>query len=83
MTLKGSNKKSAGRFKDTSFLQKVGERMQQLMTDRGITHEVFYNDTSINPHRLIIGQVNMTLSTFSRICQYLDITPEEFFKGMK
>ncbi len=56
--------------------------MQDLMTEKCITHEVFYNDTSINPHRLISGKINMTISTFQRICTYLGISPEEFFRGL-
>jgi DNA-binding Xre family transcriptional regulator len=83
MTLKKSTKKTRKYYRDEAFLFKVGGRIKELMTDKGITHEVFYNDTSINPHRLIIGKMNMTLSTFARICEYLETTPEDFFKAIR
>ena len=83
MTLKKSSKKPRKYYRDEAFLIKVGSRIQELMIDKGITHEVFYNDTSINPHRLIIGKMNMTISTFSRICEYLETTPEVFFKTIR
>jgi len=68
--------------RNEEFLLKVGERLQSIMEKQGITHEIFYADTSINPHRLIVGKTNMTMSTFSRICEYLKVSPEEFFKKM-
>ena len=83
MTLKKSNKKPGRYYRNDKLLLKVGSRIQQLITEKDITHEIFYNDTTINPHRLIVGKMNMTLSTFSRICEYLQVSPEEFFKGIK
>lgn len=82
MRLKKPIKKPRTYYRDEAFLLKVGGRIQELMANKGITHEVFYNDTSINPHRLIVGKMNMTLSTFSRICEYLETTPEDFFKAI-
>ena len=67
-------------YRDDAFLKASGQRFESLMKGKGITHEVFYNDTSINPHRLIKGELNLTLSTFKKICDYLEITPEAFFK---
>ena len=69
-------------FRDEAFMLVVGERIRELMKEKSITHEVFFNDTSINPHRLIVGKKNMTISTFKRICDYLEVSPEEFFKGI-
>ena len=68
-------------YKDEEFLKSVGKRLRELLTDKGITHEVFYHDTDINPHRYIVGKHNMTLSNFKKICDYLEITPEAFLQG--
>ena len=73
-------KSSRKYYRDEKFLIQVGKRIEDLMKERKITHEIFYNDVSINPHRLIIGKINMTLSTFKRICNYFQITPQDFFK---
>ena len=82
MTSKKSTTKGKTSTRNEEFLLKVGERLHQLMEEQGITHEIFYADTSINPHRLIAGKTNMTMSTFSRICEYLRVSPEEYFKRM-
>lgn len=78
-----SNDSSKKPFKDEAFLLAVGKRMQQLMKEKDITHEVFYHDTDINPHRYIVGKHNITLSNFKRICDYLEISPEEFMREIK
>jgi hypothetical protein len=82
MTLKKSVSKGKLSNRNEEFLQKVGTRLQSIMEEQGITHEIFYADTSINPHRIIAGKTNMTMSTFSRICDYLKISPESFFKKL-
>ena len=79
MTSKNNNRKP---YKDQAFLDAIGKRLQELLTERGITHEVFYFDTEINPHRYIAGKHNMTMSNFKRICDYFKITPEEYLKGI-
>jgi len=67
-------------YRDEHFMLDVGNRIQGLMKEKSITHEKFFHDTSINPHRLIVGKKNMTISTFKKICDYLEVSPEEFFK---
>lgn len=68
-------------YRDDQFLKEVGKRIEKLMKDRGITHETFNSDTKLNPHRLISGEQNLTLSTLKKICDYLEVSPEEFFRG--
>jgi transcriptional regulator with XRE-family HTH domain len=69
-------------YRDEQFLKEIGKRIEQLMKARNITHEVFNNDTGLNPHRVISGEQNLTISTFKKICDYLEVGPEEFFKGL-
>lgn len=69
-------------YRDDQFLKEIGERIERLMKDRQITHEVFNNDTGLNPHRVISGEQNLTMSTFKRICDYLEVSPEEFFTSI-
>jgi len=80
MTSKKPAKKVVKSNRNEEFLLKVGQRLQEILDQKGITHEIFYADTSINAHRIIVGKVNMTMSTFSRICEYLKVKPEEFFR---
>lgn len=81
MTLSKSNRKPP--YKDDEFLKLVGKRLDDLLKQNGLTHENFYHDTEINPHRYIAGKVNMTVSNLKRICDYFKITPEEFFRGLR
>lgn len=69
-------------YRDDQFLKEIGKRIESLMKDRHITHEVFNHDTGLNPHRVVSGEQNLTMSTFKKICDYLDISPEEFFKDL-
>ena len=78
-----AGEKSSKRYRDDSFLEKVGERMRQLMEEKKMTHEAFYMDTGVNPHRILEGKHNITVSTLKRICEHLDITPSEFLKPIE
>jgi transcriptional regulator with XRE-family HTH domain len=44
-----------------------------------ITQEDFYNDTGINIGRIERAVNDLSVSTLSRICEYFDITIQEFF----
>ena len=82
MTLKKTANKASKSNRNEEFLLKIGQRLQEILDKQSITHEIFYADTSINAHRIIVGKVNMTMSTFSRICDYLKVNPEEFFRKL-
>lgn len=64
---------------DIELLNKVALRIKTLREQRNITQEVFYNDTGINIGRIERSKRNFSISTMKRICEYLDITLEEFF----
>jgi transcriptional regulator with XRE-family HTH domain len=66
--------------KDAELLEKTAKRIKALREDRQITQEAFYNDTNIHIARIESGKVNMSLSTISKICKYLNISLSSFFE---
>lgn len=66
--------------------EKVGARLKALRLQRGFSsYEHFANENDIN--RSLYGRyergADMRISTLVKLCKALDITPEDFFKGIK
>ena len=64
---------------DIELLDKIAKRIKELRAQKGITQEVFYNDTGINIGRIERSKRNFSISTLNKICAYLEISNEEFF----
>ena len=60
-------------------LQVIAEQIAQLRKAKGITQEVFYMDTNIHIGRIESENTNFRVLTFLEICDYLEISPEDFF----
>lgn len=69
--------------RNQKFLNKIIPRIKQLREERNITQEVFYNDTGINIGRIERGLRDFNMTTLYNICEYFEISPEEFFKKLK
>jgi transcriptional regulator with XRE-family HTH domain len=68
--------------KNQVLLKKIAQRIKALREKKGITQEQFYNDTGIHLGRIETGTMNITVSTLDAVCQYLDVSLDEFFKGL-
>lgn len=68
------------RHHNYKFLKKVALILKNLREEKGLTQEDFYNDTGINIGRVERGINDISVSTLIRICEYFEITPEEFFR---
>ncbi len=55
------------------------KRVKQLRTDRQLTQEEAYNDTGIHFGRIEQGKRDASFTTILKICNYFDLTLEEFF----
>lgn len=64
---------------DIELLNKIALRIKTLREEKNITQEIFYNDTGINIGRIERSKRNFSVSTLKRICEYLEITLEDFF----
>lgn len=65
------------------LLLSFAQRIKELRKEKNITQEVFYNDTGINIGRIERAIRDFSVSTLDSICNYLSVSMEEFFKGMK
>lgn len=54
--------------------------IKELRSNKNITLEVFYFDTGIHLARIEQGKQNISISTLSKICHYLNISMSDFFK---
>jgi hypothetical protein len=72
-----------GRQINKKLLAGIATRIKKLREEKGITQEVFYNDTGIHIGRIESTDRDFSMSTFEAICEYLDISMEEFLKGVK
>ena len=69
--------------KDTEFLRAIIVRIKELREHKKIPQEHFYEETRINIGRIERGASDFNMTTLKKICGYFEITPSEFFKGMK
>ena len=68
--------------KDDILLSKIAARIKQLREEKDISQELFYIDTDIHIGRIESGKSNVTASTLSAICRYLNISLSDFFKNI-
>jgi transcriptional regulator with XRE-family HTH domain len=70
-------------LRNKKLLKKVSLRIKELRDASNITQEDFYNDTGINIGRIERAVNDLSISTLSRICEYFDISIQEFFSKVK
>jgi len=64
---------------DVELLNNIARRIKDLRAEKGISQEVFYNDTGINIGRIERSKRNFSVSTLKKICDYFEINIDEFF----
>ncbi len=62
------------------LLKQIALRLKQLRMSKKLTQNELYEDTGINIGRIERGINDLSISSLSRICDYFEITIEEFFK---
>ena len=65
------------------MLQWVALRIRELRKERGLTQTAVIEDTGISLGRIESGRMNLSLTTIAILCEYFEITFEEFFRGLK
>jgi transcriptional regulator with XRE-family HTH domain len=73
----------AKKRRNDKLLKQVAGRIKELRAERDLTQEVFYNDTGINIGRIERAKRDIGITTIELICNYFDITIQEFFKNLK
>jgi len=61
------------------LLRKISLRIKELRKQKGVSQEIFVTDTGINIGRIESCKSNFSVTTLQNICNYLEISLEEFF----
>lgn len=69
--------------RDEKLLEQIALRLRELRKVRGLSQDAVFEDTGVFVRRIEAGTNNLTISTLSALCDYYEITLEEFFKGLK
>lgn len=72
-----------GKARNQKLLKKIALRIKTLREGKEITQEVFYNDTGINIGRIELAKRDISMTTLKSICDYLEVSLTDFFKGIK
>jgi transcriptional regulator with XRE-family HTH domain len=65
--------------KDKKFLVSIAFRVKYLRSLKRVTQEDFLNDTGIHIGRIETAKRDFSMTTLRKICDYFNVTPEEFF----
>ena len=68
------------------FQKRIGERIRELRTERGISQEAFAAQCALHrTHMSLVerGRLNMTIGTLKAIIDALEVKASEFFRGME
>lgn len=68
--------------KNEILLKKISLRIKELRETKGISQENFFNNTGIHIARIELAKLNISITTLSRICEYFELSLEDFFKGI-
>ncbi len=71
---------------DQKTLEAIGEKVKELRKTKESNHEVFAYKNDINRvslYRIENGKGNFTMNTLLKVLRGLEVTPEDFFKGIK
>lgn len=70
------------RYVNKKLLKGISMRIKELRSDKKITQSAFYEDTGINIGRIERGVNDVSISNLHRICEYFELSLEEFFKNI-
>lgn len=73
----------AKKRRNDKLLKQVAGRIKELRAERDLTQEVFYNDTGINIGRIERAKRDIGVTTIEIICDYFDISIQDFFEKLK
>lgn len=69
-----------GYRRNNILLEAIAKKLKQLREDRGLSQVDVYIDTDLNISRIESGKTSITLTSLFTLCQYYEITLEDFFK---
>jgi len=71
-----------GEIEKDILLKKIAVKVKQLRKAKGVSQREVIYTTDINIIRIEKAEVNVTIYTIERLCDYFGITLVEFFTGL-
>ncbi len=68
--------------RDDKVLRQVAERVRDIRKELKITQNVAKEDTGLSIGRIEAGSTNLSLTTIVILCDYFEVSLEEFFHGI-
>lgn len=69
--------------KDKSLIVNIVKRIKELRDKKNVSQLDVYFATGLNLSRIERCVGDIKISSIQRLCEYFDITLEEFFRGLK
>ena len=66
-----------------TLLRSVASRLKQIRIERGLTQEVVTDRTKVNVGLYEVGTTNITIVLLTVLCNFHNVTLEEFFKDIE
>lgn len=66
-----------------NILLELSNRVKLLRKERNLTQEDCFNDTGIHFARIEQGKRDISYTTLYKICEYFDISLQDFFNDLK
>ena len=68
--------------RDGKLLRQIAERLREIRKELKITQDTVIEDTGVSIANIEAGSMNLTIMTIAILCEYYEVTLEEFFKGI-
>ena len=69
-------------WRNDVLIEEIARRLKDLRIGRGLSQETVNFNTGLHIGKIETEKDNITVSTLSKLCDYYQITLEEFFKGI-
>lgn len=69
-------------WRNDILLKQIAVKLKIMRIDKGLSQETVYFHTGIHIGKIETEKYNITVSTLSRLCDYYQISLEEFFRGI-
>ncbi len=69
--------------RNDQLITRIGIRLKQIRIEKGFSQEKVYFDTEIHIGRIETSKYNITVSTLYKLCEYYNVSLEDFFKDIE
>ncbi len=68
--------------RDDKLIRRVIDKLRVIRKARGLTQAAVYEDTSVDIQKYETQYTNLSLTTLAILCEYYEISLDEFFGGL-